>query len=118
LSRALARAAASGTGEGQHAADMIRRSIREAQEHSDRQMAVNMFDAVAVLIGSDDPPHAYLLSRVFKRVLPGAIGPELITFDGLDPDRRAELDAEAAAIDLDDALMLAIAVVDRYYPPT
>jgi hypothetical protein len=48
--------------------------------------------------------------------LPGAIAPKLAKFDGLDPERRPVLDAEAAISPLDDAMAFAISVLDRHYP--
>ena len=59
---------------------------------------------------------AYFLMRVFRRVLSAAIAAKLAIFDGLDPERRTELDAEAAVIPLADAMAFPISVLERHYP--
>jgi hypothetical protein len=73
-----------------------------------------MLHSVADLVSSDDAETAYLLKLVYRRA-PGAIMP-VTPPDEIAPERRAGIEAEAAVIPLDDAVALALAMLDRYYP--
>ena len=68
-----------------------------------------------MLVAAYDPETAYLLKLVYRRA-PGALIP-VEPPDEINAARRAELEADAAVIPLDDAVALALAVLDRHYPP-
>jgi predicted ATPase/class 3 adenylate cyclase len=114
LSLALARLAAAGSREAPYVAATIRHSIELARQRQDRNSAVNMLDAVAVLIAPYEPEISYLLNVVYRRV-PGAVIPANPPAD-VALERRVELEAEAATITLDDAVALALDTLDRHYP--
>jgi hypothetical protein len=74
-----------------------------------------MLDPVAVLIAPYDPETAYLLKLVDRRS-PGSLLAATPLPDDIGPERRAEIEAEAATIPIDDAIALALDTLDRYYP--
>ena len=75
-------------------------------------------DAVAILIGDDDPATACVLARVFERIWS--------VNSLLDPRIRARLDPRAAeaanrqadSLTIADAGPFALACLDEHYPPT
>ena len=73
---------------------------------------MNMLHPVAELISSYDPDTSYLLKLVYRRARLIPVTPP----EDIAPERRAEIEAEAAVIALDDALALARAMLDEYYP--
>jgi hypothetical protein len=117
LARALAVAAAAGLREPARAAWDLREMIKESHERNDRLMVGPMLDAVAILIATLDPEVALLLSAVYERVLSVGSMLDSGTVDRLDSRRRAELGAEAARITFEEAVALAVAALDRHYPP-
>jgi hypothetical protein len=70
---------------------------------------------VAQLVAAYDRDTAYFLELVYRRA-PGALIP-VEPPNEIDAGRRAELEADTAAIPLDDAIALALAILDRHYPP-
>ncbi len=71
---------------------------------------------VAILIRSLDPEVAYLLGLVYAKVLGIGRSSDGPGADRIDPQRRVELEAEAAITSLDEAVEIAIATLDRLYP--
>jgi hypothetical protein len=57
---------------------------------------------------------AYLLKLVYRRA-PGAVIPVTPPTD-VTPERKAELQAQATGMPFDDAIALALAILDRHYP--
>ena len=97
-------------------ADDLRQSIDEARQHNNRLLAAKELDAVAVLIAREDPERAYLLSLLSESVLPLGTLLDDETIATIDASRREELAAEAAVTALDDAIGLALDLLDRHYP--
>jgi predicted ATPase/class 3 adenylate cyclase len=114
LGLGLARMAATGSFEASQVATTIRQSIELARERNDRPVAVNMLHAVAQLVAASDPETAYFLMLVYRRA-PGALIP-VEPPDEINAGRRAEVEAAAAVIPFDDAVALALAILDRHYP--
>jgi hypothetical protein len=111
---AVVRMAQTGSLEAPQVAATLRQSIQLARERNDRLVAVNMLDPVAVLIARHEPETAYLLKLVYRRA-PGAVIP-VVPPAAVPPQRRTELEAQATVMPFDDAIALALAVLDRHYP--
>jgi predicted ATPase len=114
LGLALARMATAGSRDAPQAAATIRQSIELAREHHDRPVAANMLHSVALLIEPHDVETAYLLKLVYRRA-PGAVMP-IDPPDNIALERRAELEAQAAVMPFDDAVAVALTMLDRHYP--
>jgi hypothetical protein len=71
---------------------------------------------VAVLVAYDNPERAYLLSLLSESVLPLGRFLDDETIATIDAHRREELAAEARLTPLEDAIVLALDLLDRYYP--
>jgi predicted ATPase len=116
----LARAGMAKSGEREPAlvADDLREAIDEARRHNNRLLAAKELDAVAVLISRQDPERAYLLSVLSESLLPLGTLLDDETIATIDARRREELAVEARLTPLDDAIVLALDLLDRYYPRT
>ena len=114
IGRGLARVVAAGSRDAGQVVETIRESIESARQRNDRALAARMLDPVAVLIGPHDPEAAYLLKLVCRRA-PGFILVPPVS-DGIDPARRAALEAEASVMPFDDAIALGLTLLDRHYP--
>ena len=79
-------------------------------ERRDAFFAVNMLDAAAILIEPLDPELAYLLKLVYRRA-PGSIIPA-VAANSIPASRQAEIEADAAAIQLDDAVHRAVVALN------
>jgi predicted ATPase len=114
----LARAGMAKSGEREPAlvADDLRQAIDEARRHNNRLLAAKELDAVAVLISHQDPERAYLLSLLSESLLPLGTLLDDETIAPIDARRREELAAEARLTPLDDAIVLALDLLDRHYP--
>jgi predicted ATPase/class 3 adenylate cyclase len=114
LGLALARMSPASSRDAPQVAAMIRQSIELAREHNDRPVAANMLHSVAVLVEPYDAETAYLLKLVYRRA-PGSVIP--VSSPAYIPsDRQAEIEGRAAVIPFDDAVVLAVASLDRHYP--
>lgn len=95
-------------------ATQLRRFMLEALERETLQFALVIVDAVAVLVGEDDPRTAYVLAAVYRRAwaVNSLLPAEAIA--GLDPAEIATLDARVSNTSDRDAIARALSALDRY----
>ena len=114
LGRAMARATETGAFDRGRAASEVQRFIVEAQQRHNRLTAAGMLDTVAVLCWETDPRSAYLFSLVYQRSwsLPSLLSADAT--EALGPDVMAEIQHLAEDVPLDEAISMALAVLDQY----
>ena len=114
LGRAMARATGTGAFDGSRAASDVQRFIVEAIRRKNHQTAAIMLEAVALLSWELDPRSAYLLSLVYERSwsVPSLLATD--STEALGPEVMAEIQHRAEDVPLDEALSLALAVLDQY----
>jgi len=88
--------------------------IVEAQQRHNRLTAAGMLDTVAVLCWETDPRSAYLFSLVYQRSwsLPSLLSADAT--DSLGPDVMDEIQHLAADLPIDEAVSMALDLLDRY----
>jgi predicted ATPase/DNA-binding SARP family transcriptional activator len=116
ISFALTQAVASGRRDAVLAVRELRHAIEDQMHNNSRALAVAALDPLAVLIAPHDPETAYLLTSVSDRL--GWIGTvrDSVVLDRIEPQRRSELDVEAATTSQDQAIALAFAALERHFP--